>query len=59
MLRNYTLWYISIFLIVWLLPLLMEQGTLIRYALEEFRVLITGLIVGYYLGKAERRKEKE
>jgi len=37
----------------------MEQGTLIRYALEEFRVLITGLIVGYYLGKAERRKEKE
>ena len=59
MLRNRTLWYTGIFLVVWLLPLLLEPGTLIRYALEEIRVMITGLIIGYYLGRTEKRKEKE
>jgi len=39
-----------LFIAVWMSPLFLEPASLYRYALEEFRVLVVGLVVGYLLG---------
>jgi len=38
------------FIAVWMLPLFFPVGSLIRYAFEEMRVLITGIIIGVFIG---------
>jgi len=45
--------------IVWSLPLFLPVGTLERYALEEVRIVIVFITVGYYLGKRDGEKEAE
>ena len=42
--------------IVWSLPLFLPVGTLERYALEEVRIVIVFITVGYYLGKRDGGK---
>jgi len=45
--------------IVWSIPLFLPVGTLERYALEEIRIVIVFLTVGYYLGRRDGEKEAE
>jgi len=45
--------------IVWSIPLFLPVGTLERYALEEVRIVIVFLTVGYYLGRRDGEKEAE
>jgi len=45
--------------IVWSIPLFLPVGTLERYALEEIRVVIVFMTVGYYLGRRDGEREAE
>ena len=46
-------------IIVWSIPLFLPVGTLERYALEEIRIIIVFLTVGYYIGRRDGEKEAE
>ena len=37
---------VLIFVVIWELPLFYPVGSLVRYALEELRVLVTGIYLG-------------
>jgi len=43
--------------IVWSIPLFLPVGTLERYALEEVRIVIVFLTVGYYIGRRDGERE--
>ena len=41
------------FIVAWMIPLFFPIGSLVRYAFEELRVLITGIYIGYFILKVE------
>lgn len=45
------IWLYILFILIWMAPLFLEVGSLIRFALEELRVLLVGILIGLYLGK--------
>ena len=56
---NRRLVLIIFIVIVWSIPLFMPAGTLERFALEEVRIVIVFLTVGYYLGRRDGEREAE
>jgi len=56
---NRRLALIIFIVIVWSIPLFLPVGTLERYALEEIRIVIVFLTVGYYIGRRDGEKEAE
>jgi len=51
---------LTFFITVWMIPLFFPTATLIRYAFEELRVLVTGIYIGYlFMEKKESEKNGE
>jgi len=46
-----TIWIVivAIILVLWLAPLTLEHGALLRYALEEIRICVIFMLLGYLL----------
>ena len=56
---NRRLALIIFIVIVWSIPLFLPVGTLERFALEEVRIVIVFLTVGYYLGLRDGERTAE
>jgi len=39
------------FIVAWMIPLFFPLGSLVRYAFEELRVLVTGIYIGLFIMK--------
>jgi len=48
-----SLYILSFFVTVWMVPLFFPVASLVRYAFEELRVLVTGILVGWLLKERE------
>jgi len=54
--KNKEIILLAVFVLIWMIPLFFPVASLIRYAFEELRVLVTGIMIGYLIVRREGKE---